>query len=222
MPSIRRVVFGEPKPGGSALASALAGVEGSSYCNRGGALQHDRVTDVPYSIPLLKLDLVHVTALKFLCGRPADSDSWGLFAWHHMSLYYAGAQGAALDGIELEAARLCKEIYADSEPWDVRKDTAGVSWGIRRAGTRAYVVFRGSYTLFDWLEDATAFDPRHLFSHNILGSLWAGFFLGLPETWDEIKPLVSDANEIVVTGHSLGAARATIIAALAQLDLGRK
>ena len=222
MPLIRRVVFGEPKPGGAGLASALAGVEGSSYCNRGGALQHDRVTDVPFSIPLLKLDLAHVTPLKFVCGRPESADSWGLFAWHHMPLYYAGAQSAGLDPVELEAARLCKAIYADEEPWDERKDTAGVSWGMRRVNGRAYVVFRGSYTLFDWLEDATALDPSRLFLHDALGSLWGGFFLGIPETWKLVKPLVSTANEIVFAGHSLGAARATIVAALAKLDLEKR
>lgn len=222
MTAVRRVVFGEPRPGGSKLAAVLANVPGASYCNRTGSLSHDRVTDVPFAVPLLGLDFEHPTPLKFVNATPPVNDAWGLFAWHHVQLYVAGAEAAKLDPVEIMAVQLCAAIYdaTASVAWDhLVVDPDSITWGIKRDGTRFYVVYRGSDTPFDWLRDATALDPSRTFSHDTLGLLWGGFFIGVEDTWTAAKALMASASEIVFTGHSLGAGRATDAAALAALDI---
>lgn len=222
MPVLRRIVFGEPKPGGQQLANLLLKLqEGASYCNRTGPLQHDRVTDVPFTVPALGFDFVHPTSLIIdkIQQAPITNDEYGIFSWHHMSLYYEGAKRGALDSVHVEAARLCQAIYAypgdEPEPWDVRNETYGVSWGIRYRGERAYVVFRGSLTLLDWVEDLFGFNPEAILKHDTFGLVWAGFDLGMADTWAVIKPLLARYQEVVFTGHSLGAARAGVTAAYA-------
>jgi hypothetical protein len=219
MPLIRRIVFGEPKPGEARFAGLLGSLtESVSYCNRTGPLEHDRVTDLPITIPALKLNFVHPTVLSFVSAKPDDNDPLGLFAWHHMRLYDEGAAG--LPAQHGHAAALCRAIYAyPGDPpfvWDERQDTTGVAWGISFGGpvgntrTIAYVVFRGSYTMLDWLRDLVGFAPA--VSHPTFGPMWGGFLLGMDETWAVIKPLLKDTEEIVITGHSLGASRADVLA----------
>ena len=217
-PRLRRIVFGEPKPGfapfGALLASGLA--ESVSYCNRSGPLQHDRVTDVPFTVPALGFGFVHPTALSFVRADPAPNDALGIFAWHHVQLYLKGIEAdAAADPVHVEAARLCAAIYeapgAPPEPWAARVDTAGVSWAVKRDGNRVYVVFRGSDTLFDWLKDVTALDPARVLAHDVFGRMWGGFLIGMADAWGAIAHQLGwydGADEIVFTGHSLGAAHA--------------
>ena len=214
---LRRVVFGEPKPGEAPFAAILSGLTSSaSYCNRTGPLEHDRVTDLAYSIPALGLNLVHPTPLLFVSAAPAAGDPDGIFAYHHMPLYAQGAAG--LDPVTVQCANLCRGIYAypGDAPvqWDAMADTAGVSWGIKFDNGRAYVVFRGSDDLLDWLRDLTGFDPK-VSPHPTFGPMWDGFLIGMPEAWAVIAPLLVGRDEVVFTGHSLGAARADIAAGYA-------
>jgi hypothetical protein len=218
--ALKRVVFGEPKPGEQQFAGFLSALDQSvSYCNRVGPLQHDRVTDVPFTVPKLGLNFVHPTALQFVSAPPAPNDTWGLFAEHHMALYAQGA--ASLDPMTARCAYLCRGIYAypGDVPvqWDARQDTAGVAWAIKFNGDQAFVVFRGSDTLFDWLRDLTGFDPA-INNHAIFGPMWDGFLIGMVETWAAIKPLVASAAEVIFTGHSLGAARAGVASGYALQD----
>ena len=221
MPKLRRIVFGEPKPGGSQFAGLLSKLDESvSYCNRSGPLQHDRVTDVPFTIPLLGLDFQHPTPLQFVQGDPPPNDEYGIFAWHHAYLYLQGAINGKLDPIHYQCALLCTAIYNDADRgWDRRDETSGVVWALKKDGPRAYVVFRGSKTLFDWLNDLTALDPKVLATriqkHDTFGLMWDGFLVGMDDTWKAIQPLVSDAEEVIFTGHSLGAARAGVAAGYA-------
>lgn len=225
MTILRRIVFGEPKPGESQFADLLKGLDESvSYCNRGGPLQHDRVTDLPFTIPALGLDFVHPTDLTFICGRPAENDPYGIFGWHHMPLYVAGmAADAGLNPLHLECARLCNAIYGRlGEPlelWDEGQATDGVVWGLKFDGNRAFVVFRGSVVFLDWIRDVAAFDPN-VTVHARFGRMWEGFLEGMEATWGAIKPLVAKATEVIFTGHSLGAARADVAAGYALLDRG--
>jgi hypothetical protein len=225
MPTIRRIVFGEPKPGEAQFAGLLSKLDESvSYCNRTGPLAHDRVTDLPFAIPALKLNFVHPTTLAFVSAAPADNDPLGIFAYHHMTLYDEGAE--VLPAQHRHAADLCRAIYAyPSDPpftWDERLDTAGVAWGVSFGGpvnstkTVAYVVFRGSYTLLDWLRDLVGFAPA--VSHPMFGPMWGGFLIGMEETWAAIKPLLKGMDEIVFTGHSLGASRADVAAGYMLMD----
>ncbi len=222
MPVLRRIVFGEPQPGGAQFAALLAKLtESVSYCNRTGPRAHDRITDVPFTVPALGLDFVHPAPLSFIAAAPAADDAWGIFAWHHMQLYQQAALAARLDPVHLQCVRLCRAIYAypgDPAPsWDERLDTAGVAWGVKFEGSRAYVAFRGSDDFLDWLRDLTGFDPARLLDHDAFGPMWDGFVVGMQETWAALKPLVADVAEVIFTGHSLGAARAGVAAGYAIL-----
>ena len=217
---IRRICFGEPKPGMAKFAAILSELDSSeSYCNRVGPLEHDRVTDLPFTIPALGLDYEHPTTMAFVRSDPSLDDDWGIFAEHHAPLYLQGVQAAKLDPTTIEACRLCNAIYAypgtPAEPWDEQLTTAGVYWGIRFERPQTFVVFRGSDDILDWIRDLTGFDPDRIFNHDQFGQMWAGFLEGMEETWVAIKPLIAHADEVIFCGHSLGAARADIAAGYA-------
>ena len=219
MTVIRRVVFGEPKPGEAQFAGLLSKLDESvSYCNRVGDLAHDRVTDLPFAVPALGLNFVHPTPLSFVSGPPADGDDWGIFAEHHIGLYDAGVRDLRpVNYVHLECARLCRGIYANPGDapvaWDERLCTAGVEWGVILEGKSAFVVFEGSKTPLDWIRDLIGFAPS---VYDVkLGAMWGGFVIGMEYAWEAIKPLLVNSDEIIFTGHSLGAARADIAAAYA-------
>lgn len=219
---VKRVVFGEPNPGFSQFAGIVAKLPVSvGYCNK-DAGGHDRITDVPFAVPLLGLDFVHPPAFSFVSAPPPADDEWGVFAYHHVQLYEAGVLAAKLDPVTVAAVGLCRAIYAypGDQPaaWDERLDTAGVSWGLKFEGRRAYVVFRGSDDLLDWVRDLTGLDPARIFQHDELGPMWDGFLIGMDDAWAAIRPLLSGVDEIIFTGHSLGAARADVAAAYACLE----
>jgi hypothetical protein len=224
---LRRIVFGEAKPGFPNFAKVLQPLDESvAYCNRTGPLEHDRVTDYALTIPALGFDFVHPTPLAFVSSAPPAGDSLGIFAWHHSYLYAQGTIAAGLDPVHVEAARLCNAIYAKPgtllESWEHQATTAGVYWAISRQGGRAYVVFRGSDTLLDWLRDLIGINVQvmlnRIFSHYHFGPMWDGFLIGMDETWAAVRSLISDADEVVFTGHSLGADRADIAAGFAVLE----
>lgn len=219
---LRRICFGEPKPGEAQFANLLKPLDESvSYCNRPGPLQHDRVTDLPFAVPALGLDYVHPTELSFVSAAPAAEDDYGVFAAHHMILYSAGiiSLNPAADPVHVESARLCRGIYAyPSDPptaWDRRSSTAGIEWGIKFDGRRAFVVFRGSESILDWLRDLVGFAPS--VDAGDFGQMWGGFLIGMEYAWADIAPLVKGRDELVITGHSLGAARADVAAGYALL-----
>lgn len=85
-PPLRRVCFGEPRPGFPKSAGIVATVSGRSYRN-GNGRAHDLVTDVPFTTWIE--DYVHPTPLAPVCAPPSDADVQqdALFAWHSMTLY---------------------------------------------------------------------------------------------------------------------------------------
>ncbi len=73
------------------------------------------------------------------------------------------------------------------------------------------MVFRGSITLQDWIDDLRALPiPTRI------GHVHAGFFSDMEKIWREIKPMLT--QPVVVTGHSLGAARASVLCGLMKSD----
>lgn len=85
-------------------------------------------------------------------------------------------------------------------------------------GEGLYLSFRGSQEAADWLANA-----KFLPSINDLGArVHTGFVEALDEVWAEIEPLVAAARvPVTVTGHSLGAALASL-AALRLFGAGHK
>jgi hypothetical protein len=85
-PPVRRLCFGEPRPGFPQAAGIIANVRSRSYCNANGRA-HDLVTDVPFTSWIE--DYVHPTPLIPICAPPSDADVQRdiFFAWHAMRLY---------------------------------------------------------------------------------------------------------------------------------------
>jgi hypothetical protein len=143
-----------------------------------------------------------------------------VFAEHHMPLYDEGIRALNPDdpgNLHVVCAQLCRGIYAyPTDPpmtWNHRENTAGIEWGIKYDGQRAYAVFRGSDSILDWIRDLVGFAPS--VSTENFGQMWGGFIIGMEYAWGVIAPLVKGYDEIVFTGHSLGAARADIAAGYA-------
>jgi Lipase (class 3) len=119
-------------------------------------------------------------------------------------------------------AELCAAIYRIGKPnfpdFPVSDpgDDDGVCWAIERTADGDIIVLRGSSTFEDWLRDLVALASP--FSHHALGPVHPGFLLGMEHAWSEIKGRLSSAAPPVVTGHSLGAARASILCGLMALD----
>lgn len=76
------------------------------------------------------------------------------------------------------------------------------------------VAFRGSATLQDWLTDLDA-APCEPVAHPKLGTMPSGFLDSAQSVFDAIMKDVT--GPLVLTGHSLGAAQARIVSALAIL-----
>ena len=122
---------------------------------------------------------------------------------------------------DLEILRFADAIYSGNskvqwDHYDTGADwsTDGVCWGIKTFKGFDVVALRGSASIIDWIRNSQAWTSP--FNHKGLGPVHPGFFDGMEETWGEIKPLLK--NPLILTGHSLGAARADILSGLAILD----
>lgn len=111
---------------------------------------------------------------------------------------------------------ICAALYSPIallEDWDHidMGDDDGVCWALKRLSGYDVVVFRGSITLQDWVRDlrAVAIPTR-------IGHVHAGFYAGMEHVWTEMRPLLT--QPVIVTGHSLGAARAGVLTALMVAD----
>jgi predicted lipase len=105
-------------------------------------------------------------------------------------------------------AGACSDFYTESGSWDHTWDFGGTYVGHRKIGDADLIVFRGSKDAQDWVHDAEVFpvwDAR-------LGFVHGGFMCGMNDALAEILTVVG--SRVVVTGHSLGGARARILAAL--------
>lgn len=101
-------------------------------------------------------------------------------------------------------AQLCNLIYLQVEGWDdywVRDDVV-----IARSGNT--LVLRGSVTANDWMRDADDV-PEY---HKQLGWCHKGFLTGMDDVFAEVRNSV--APGVNITGHSLGGARARLLAGL--------
>ncbi len=85
-PPVRRLCFGEPRPGFPQAAQIIATVRARSYFN-GNGRAHDLVPDVPFTTFIE--DYVHPTPLVPVTATPTDADvlEYLIFAWHPMRLY---------------------------------------------------------------------------------------------------------------------------------------
>lgn len=104
-----------------------------------------------------------------------------------------------------DIARICASSYDPSFKWDTLWD--GTNSGGIYAGLLGNVLcFRGSDTLQDWFRDLKA---EAVYDYD-LGGLHAGFAEGMSEFFGQVIHHISP--DTIVCGHSLGAARACILA----------
>jgi hypothetical protein len=87
----------------------------------------------------------------------------------------------------------------------------GICWGLKRCDGVDVVVMRGSSIRLDRIRDI-----RWLTTPTRVGHVHGGFFAGMEKMWAELRAL-RDAP-IMITGHSLGAAHADILAALTVVE----
>jgi hypothetical protein len=115
-----------------------------------------------------------------------------------------------------DLVKLCAQIYHPNaavsgfDHLDAGMDD-GVCWALKRLEGCDVVVFRGSVTLQDWVRDV-----RALAVPSRIGHVHTGFYAGMEQMWRDCEPLIS--QPVAVTGHSLGAARADVLAAMMTAD----
>jgi len=107
-------------------------------------------------------------------------------------------------------AQLSNDIYdpQESHNWLHYWKKDDVIVGHVKIGDTDVIVIRGSATVEDWLKDAEALP----YISCDIGFVHAGFFSGMLDVLAETDPVLG--NDVVITGHSLGGARARILAAL--------
>lgn len=113
----------------------------------------------------------------------------------------------------LICAEMAQQIYAGpSSFWDHYFDHDQIVIGVKQLGSVSLVVFRGSATPLDWLRDLKAMPIKH----PKLGYVHKGFFECMDDDIiQELSPTLGP--NIVITGHSLGAAHAWAASALLHL-----
>lgn len=84
----------------------------------------------------------------------------------------------------------------------------GVVAGLAKVGDTWVVALRGSANMDDWVHDFAAIPVWH----RQLGFCHAGFLDEMDDVFAAVRAVVS--GKVVITGHSLGGARARILAAL--------
>lgn len=108
----------------------------------------------------------------------------------------------------LQCAQLSAEVYeAPASAWDHYWDVDGVVLAHRRIAGQDALVFRGSATAEDWARDFIAVPVVDL----EVGLVHAGFVAGMDDLLAQVQYTLK--GPYVITGHSLGGARARIAAA---------
>lgn len=104
-----------------------------------------------------------------------------------------------------------------SVPWlYLSNPDAGVYIGMVLMDDFMVVALRGSFNLGDWLHDLQARPIAKPAGRPELIQVHAGFYGGTQEAWDIIDTHIGPDEKLIFCGHSLGAARAVLLAATAQ------
>lgn len=125
---------------------------------------------------------------------------------------------------DLAIAKLTLSLYHEEE-WSTfdhverPESDSGICWAIKSLEDATVVITRGSTTKQDWFRDFLALPAHEMMPYSVLGPVHSGFSVGLPVAWGAIKQIFGTINKpVVFAGHSLGAARAWILAAMSIVD----
>lgn len=108
----------------------------------------------------------------------------------------------------LMMAEACENLYSRALGWDNYWVVGGVVIAHQRIDDTDLLVLRGSLTTEDWIRDALAVPVWH----DQLGFVHAGFSEDMGDVYATVSKVAGP--KVAVTGHSLGGARARILAAL--------
>lgn len=111
---------------------------------------------------------------------------------------------------DFDCANLCAACYENTEVFDRVIDIEGVWIGVAHYEDCSAIAFRGSTYLDDWLRNFRG----NFFEDDELGNVEAGFIIGLRKAKIHLLKVLDPWKPLYITGHSLGAARALIFAAL--------
>ncbi len=103
-----------------------------------------------------------------------------------------------------DCCRLYRPIYDGGGEWDHLFPIDGSYAAVKRVDGIDYVIFRGSTTPLDWLEDFSAL----MIDDHQLGPVHGGFRGGVLAVMYQIDHVIGP--DVVVLGHSLGAAHAIL------------
>lgn len=120
-----------------------------------------------------------------------------------------------MTGIDAQLVDLCVALYAGSDGFD-HVDLGlddGVAWGLKHLAEADAVILRGSVTVADWIHDGQAVSTV-VPHYEALGPVHAGFAIGMPQMWGELADMLRQTHPVWIGGHSLGAARACILAGM--------
>ena len=109
---------------------------------------------------------------------------------------------------DLECAEFCQQIYTSANGWDHYWAMDDVVIGHKQLDGVDVIALRGSLTAEDWERDIYAY-PRYT---RQLGFIHSGFWIGMENALQEVQEVLTKPS--VITGHSLGGARARILAGL--------
>jgi pimeloyl-ACP methyl ester carboxylesterase len=112
-----------------------------------------------------------------------------------------------------DLCNLCAACYTDPSQFDTiisHQDKDAVWIGVKKYPNIMVAVCRGSITFLDWWHD---FMRVALMVHDDdLGMVHPGFLIGIRSALSVLEPMID--KPLIITGHSLGAAHAFLLAAL--------
>jgi hypothetical protein len=137
------------------------------------------------------------------------------------------------DGLPASKTYQIEAEFYSIENWGLPGPSAksAVPFGfVATAGTDAYVVIRGTETPLEWLDDATVEHVSFAPDAAAPGKTWGVTTKGFDGLYSQIIPGIiaalqklkhaNDLSSLFVTGHSLGAALAHLVAAGIKIHLG--
>lgn len=114
---------------------------------------------------------------------------------------------------DIDLAQTCYDLYFDTSKIDTILDIDGVCVGIKHLPEASIICFRGSTTILDWFRD---FQAQMVYDTE-LGGVDFGFLQGLRDIIGKRPGDAIPNKPVYITGHSLGAARALLFAALEKI-----